>query len=255
MAETIKNFYGASHTGYKRIRNEDRYLIKLLQNDRAILLGVADGMGGEPGGDISAQMVTDILQEYQPSPNPTEKDLADILEKAGKKIQCRAQKEIGLEGMGTTATLALVAHDMAYWSHVGDSRLYLYRDGRLTQITSDHVFIQELIDDGTLSKLDAERHPLRNMLDQCVGCMDMAPDSGRFPLLPGDKLLLCSDGLTRQVLDDKIKEVLENDDARTITELLVEKALEAGGRDNVTVVALVISIGFHGPQNPDSFVF
>lgn len=246
MSNMPKNFYGTSHVGYKRSRNEDRYLIRLLQGGQAILLGVADGMGGEPGGDISAQIVIDILKQYQPPAKTTEKGLADILEKAGKKIRHRAQEKTELEGMGTTATLALVANGMAYWAHVGDSRLYLYRDGELTQITSDHVFIQEFIDDGTLSQYDAERHPLRNMLDQCVGCMDMIPDSGRFPVQPGDKLLLCSDGLTRQVPDDKIKEVLENDNARTVSERLVEKALEAGGTDNVTVVALVTSRAFHG---------
>jgi len=239
MSNMLKNFYGTSHMGYKRNRNEDRYLIKLLQDDRAILLGVADGMGGEPGGDISAQIVMDILQQYQPPAKTTEKGLADILEKAGKKIRRRAQEKTELEGMGTTATLAFVTNGTAYWAHVGDSRLYLYRDGELTQITSDHVFIQELIDDGTLSRSDAERHPLRNMLDQCVGCMDMIPDSGRFAFLPGDKLLLCSDGLTRQVSNDKIKAVLENDNARTVSEQLVKKALEAGGSDNITVVVLI----------------
>jgi protein phosphatase len=136
MSNMLKNFYGTSHMGYKRNRNEDRYLIKLLQGDRAILLGVADGMGGEPGGDISAQIVMDILQQYQPPAKTTEKGLADILEKAGKKIRRRAQEKTELEGMGTTATLSFVTNGTAYWAHVGDSRLYL---GLPEKVTPHHI--------------------------------------------------------------------------------------------------------------------
>jgi protein phosphatase len=239
MSNTQKNFGGTSHTGYKRRRNEDRYLIKSLPNIQAVLLGVADGMGGEPGGDISAQIIVDTLQKYQTSSKTIEQGLTDILEKAGNIIRLRAKEETKLEGMGSTATVALVSDGMVYWSHVGDSRLYLFHKDELKQITTDHTYLQDLIDDGTLSQRDADRHPLRNMLDQCVGCQEMKPDSGHFPVHPGDTILLCSDGLTRQVSNDRIKATLEIDNARTASEQLVNLALEAGGKDNITAVVLI----------------
>jgi protein phosphatase len=242
MSNSLKFFWGTSHTGYKRSRNEDRYLIKPFQHNHAILLGVADGMGGEPGGDISAQILVDALQKYQTPSKTIEQDLTDILEIAGKEIRSKAKEKIELKGMGTTATVALVSNGMAYWAHVGDSRLYLSRNGELKQISTDHTFVQDLIDDGTLSQDDADRHPLRNMLDQCVGCDTMLPDRGKFSVQPGDRLLLCSDGLTRHVSNDKIKETLEIDNARTASEQLVGLALEAGGTDNVTAVVMMYNL-------------
>ncbi|MDA3895385.1 MAG: protein phosphatase 2C domain-containing protein [Desulfobacteraceae bacterium] len=239
MSIALKNVWGTTHTGYQRSRNEDRFLIKPLQENQAILLGVADGMGGEAGGDISAQIVVDNLQKYQTPSETIEQDLTDILDKAGKEIRLRVEKEIKLDGMGTTATVVLVSNGMAYWSHVGDSRLYLSRKREFRQITIDHTFVQDLIEDGTLSQYDADRHPLRNMLDQCVGYTDMIPDSGRFSVQPGDAVLLCSDGLTRQVSDDKIKATLDIGNARKASEKLVKAALKAGGIDNVTAVVLI----------------
>ncbi len=114
------------------------------------------------------------------------------------------------------------------------------------QITTDHTFVQDLIDDGTLSQYQADHHPLRNMLDQCVGCPTIRPDSSSFPVLPGDRILLCSDGLTRQVPVDKIGPVLDMHNARTVSEQLVSLALEAGGKDNVTVVILICGNNFIG---------
>ncbi|MDA3895267.1 MAG: protein phosphatase 2C domain-containing protein [Desulfobacteraceae bacterium] len=239
MSNALKNVWGTTHTGYQRSRNEDRYLIKPLQDSQAILLGVADGMGGEAGGDISAQIVVDTLQKYQNPSGAIEQDLTDILDRAGKEIRLRSEKDIKLYGMGTTATVVLVSNGTAYWSHVGDSRLYLSRKGELKQITIDHTFVQDLIEDGTLSQYDADRHPLRNMLDQCVGYIDMIPDSGRFPVHPGDRMLLCSDGLTRQISGDKIKSTLEIGNAREASEKLASLTLEAGGKDNVTAVVLI----------------
>jgi protein phosphatase len=239
MSNILKFSWGKSHTGYKRSRNEDRYLIKHLQHSHAILLGVADGMGGEPGGDISAQILVDTLQKYQTTSEAIEQDLTDLLKKAGKEIRLKAKDRTEFEGMGTTATVALVSNSMVYWSHVGDSRLYLFQKNKLKQITTDHTFVQDLIDDGTLSQHDADQHPLRNMLDQCVGCEYMIPDHGSFTVQPGDKMLLCSDGLTRHVPDDKIKAILSNSNARKASEQLVSLALEAGGIDNVTAVVMI----------------
>ena len=238
MPKMLKNCWGTSHVGYKRQCNEDRYLIEPLQDNQAILLGVADGVAGEAGGEIAAQIVVDTLQKYQTLSKTIEQDMVDLLDQAGKKIILKGEKDMALEGMGTTATVALITDQTAYWSHVGDSRLSLYRNGVLKQVTTDHTFVQDLIDDGTLTQFEASRHPLRNMLDQCVGCPVMAPDSGSFPVLPGDMILLCSDGLSRQVPEDVIISALKNNKAQKVSEQLVSQALEAGGKDNVTVVVL-----------------
>lgn len=241
MRSIRENIWAQTHTGYKRQRNEDRYLIHSLKRDAGALLAVADGMGGAAGGHIAAQIAVDTLREYQtPGVNPNiERDLANLLEKAGKRIIDRAKAEPSFQDMGTTATAALLTGQEVYWAHVGDSRLYVNRRREMVQITTDHTFIQDLVDDGTLTQADAERHPLRNMLDQCLGCTGLKPDTGRFPFSAGEKLLLCSDGLTRHVSEETMSEILQGDDAREIADRLLRSALDAGGRDNVTVVVVV----------------
>lgn len=238
MPDMLKNCGAATHRGYKRRRNEDRYLIKPFPDNRSMILAVADGIGGEAGGDVSAQIVVDALQKHHFPSEANAQNLTDILVNAGEKIIRRADTEPELEGMGTTATVAFVHNGRVSWSHVGDSRLYLFRDDRLVQITTDHTFVQDLIDDGILSQHDADQHPLRNMLDQCVGCLHLVPDSGSFRLKEEDKLLICSDGLTRQVSENDIKTILQNHSISSIAERLVRLALAAGGKDNVTVVVM-----------------
>ncbi len=157
---------------------------------------------------------------------------------ANDKIRQRAKETPDLEGMGSTATVVVVGKDTAYWSHVGDSRLYHFHPGTLTQISTDHTFVQDLVADGTLSQEEAGRHPLRNVLDQCVGCGNLKADSGRFKIMAGDRLLLCSDGLIKHVSDDSIKTALAEGNARQAVEELLDQALDAGGTDNVTVVVM-----------------
>jgi protein phosphatase len=161
-----------------------------------------------------------------------------ILEHCGERIEQQTTRDGRLEGMGTTATVAIADRKTTYWAHVGDSRMYLFRSGSLKQITTDHTFVRELIEEGSMTEQEAARHPLRNMLDQCVGCGNMSPDSGRLDLLAGDRLLLCSDGLTRHVPDEAIASALQSGTARQAVEALLEQALDGGGKDNVTVVIL-----------------
>lgn len=239
MRYNLENIQGRTHTGYKRQRNEDRYLIQPLENEAGILLAVADGMGGVAGGDIAAQIVVDTLKEYRKPGRDIEHDLARILDRAGRTILKRTDEQPGLKDMGTTATVVLLTKQQAYWVHSGDSRLYVKQKGKIRQITTDHTFVQDLIQDGTLTQKEAERHPLKNVLDQCVGCAELKPDSGRLPFGPGEKLLLCSDGLSRYVSEEAISKALDGKEAGEIADRLVQSALEAGGRDNVTVVVLI----------------
>lgn len=232
--------WGQSHTGYKRISNEDRFLIRRLPDSQAVVIAVADGMGGEAGGEIAAQIFIDAIEQSQIARNATEQDLTRILKRAGRQIIQKAEDKPGLLDMGTTATVALVRDKTAYWSHSGDSRLYRFRTGFLEQISTDHTFVEDLIAEGTLSRQEADRHPLRNMLDQCVGCANLEAESGRFGLISGDRLLLCSDGLTRHLSDRHIQTALEGGTPRQTVAVLIDQALSAGGKDNVTVVIMDI---------------
>jgi protein phosphatase len=164
-----------------------------------------------------------------------------ILEHCGERIEQQTTRDGRLEGMGTTATVAIADRKTTYWAHVGDSRMYLFRSGSLKQITTDHTFVRELIEEGSMTKQEAARHPLRNMLDQCVGCASMRPDSGKLDVQAGDRLLLCSDGLTRHVSDEAIDSVLTRETDGQAVEALLEQALDAGGKDNVTAVILDVS--------------
>ncbi len=238
---------GVSYTGYKREVNQDRYLVRNLPD--GLLVAVADGMGGVKGGETAAQMVIEALDNARLEVYPNQEDLSDLLLRAHGRIQEQAELATDLEGMGTTATVAALHGGAVYWSHVGDSRLYLLRDGHLSRISTDHTFVQDLIDDGTLSLEEASRHPLRNMLDQCVGCSTPTPEKGIFPLLAGDKLLLCTDGLTRHVSEEHIKLSLA-EDPQEAAEELAGKALSAGGKDNVTV--LVLNAGDSWPSGEEA---
>jgi len=234
------HLWAQSHTGHKRKTNQDRFLVRELGDGQGVLLAVADGMGGEAGGDIAAQMVIDDLHTSLIGTGGFEDKLKQILLKANEQVRQQAEKNPELEGMGTTATVVLVSRDTAYWSHVGDSRLYHFYTGTLTQITTDHTFVQDLVADGTLSQEEADRHPLRNVLDQCVGCGSLKAESGQFKIMAGERLLLCSDGLIKHVSDDSIKTALEQGNARQAVEELLDQALNAGGKDNVTVIVMSI---------------
>ncbi|MFO7877184.1 MAG: Stp1/IreP family PP2C-type Ser/Thr phosphatase [Desulfovermiculus sp.] len=232
--------WAQSHTGHKRKTNQDRFLVREEKEGQKVLLAVADGMGGEAGGEIAAQMVIDFLDAVPVGAGEFGHDLSQILTESNEKIRQRAKENPDLEGMGTTTTIVLVSHDTAYWSHVGDSRLYHFQTGSLKQITTDHTFVQDLVADGTLSQEEADRHPMRNVLDQCVGCGSLKVESGRFKVMAGDRLLLCSDGLIKHVSDDSIKTVLAEGNARHAVEELLDQALHAGGKDNVTIVIMDI---------------
>ena len=233
MTSKNKEIWGKSHIGYKRDKNEDRFLIKELPG--IIILVVADGLGGTPGGEIAAQIAIDAFQEYKFSKENLEKDLKRALMKAEKQIH-KVNKNPGLEGMGTTVTAAALYKSKIFWIHVGDSRIYLLQDKGIKQITTDHTFIRELIDDGTLTPAQAETHPLRNVLDQCVGCDEIQPDNGVFHIEKNNRLLLCTDGLTKHLSDLQIESILKANPTQEAAQLLIQAALKTGGTDNVTLI-------------------
>lgn len=226
--------------GPKRKRNEDRSLVRELDGG-GLLAAVADGMGGSAGGDVAAQIAVDTLGVLNLSGDTIEKSLVAAITEAGQAITKHAAKTPKLEGMGTTTTAAVVIGSKAYWAHVGDSRLYHLRGGILRQVSVDHSFLQTFLDDGSMTPEEAAKHPFRHVLDQCVGCSECAPDSGVLELLPGDVLLLATDGLHKVLSDKAIADCLPPElSIEAGVKNLIAAALEGDGTDNVTVVAIRI---------------
>jgi PPM family protein phosphatase len=220
-----------SDIGRLRERNEDSVLL------RDPLFAVADGMGGHRGGNVASALAVEALQEM------TDGKAAELLarvKQANVRVLERGQAQSDLRGMGTTLTAVLADGSKGHLVHIGDSRAYLLRDGQLQQLTRDHTLVQRMVDEGRLSPKEAERHPQRSILTRALGVdMDAEPDPLTFDLHAGDRLLLCTDGLTGMVNEDEIQAILQEEaDPQAACERLVDAANEAGGEDNITVVVL-----------------
>lgn len=227
--------HGQTHVGLVRTENQDRFaILRLVPHN--ILLAIADGMGGEAGGGIAADMLMETVYNDGSASLSTPMGLASLLLSANERIQARAAADKSLQHMGTTGLLVGVSEETASWAHVGDSRLYLLRDGRLSQVTRDHSYLQDLLDSGDVLPEEVHRHPFRHILDQCVGCPACLPQKGSFRLQAGDRLLLCTDGVHDELSDTDLAEALAEGSPEQATGRLIALALEHGGRDNTTVV-------------------
>jgi protein phosphatase len=236
MNKKFISLYGQSHIGIKRRENQDRFLIRVLNSNFAVM-AVADGLGGETSGSLAASTAVDFLDKSLNGNRMDEKDFAGILKKAGDKIISFVEKDENLHGMGTTLTTAGVTQSRAFWAHIGDSRLYHYSDGVLVQISKDHRILQELIDHGDISPQEARNHPLANALEQCIGTPDIHPESGTFAVKEGDYLILTTDGLHEHVHPAIMESVLESSlKLPAMTDILIEEAIASGSRDDLTVV-------------------
>lgn len=220
----------ASDVGRVRSDNQDRELLA------PPIIAVADGMGGHLGGGTAAAMAVDALRAVGQGTEPTA--LLDALTEANRAIARAAADDPDLTGMGTTATAALLEGGILYLVHVGDSRAYLIRDGRIIQVTEDHSVVAEMVRRGTLSADAAENHPARHVITRALGVdADVKIDALRVDLEPGDVVLLCTDGLSGPVGDDDILGAIDGAVVlQDAAESLVHMANEAGGPDNVTVV-------------------
>lgn len=226
--------------GTKKGSNEDRTLIKRYDTG-AFLIAVADGMGGEPAGDLAAQIAIESLEGFnQYSDSPLE-DLIKSIEAAGRVILKEVAQNQRLEGMGTTMTAVFNRENLCHWIHVGDSRLYLVRERMIKQITEDHTPAGILLVEGEITKEEARIHPLRNLLFEGVGCGDFAADSGTFRVTEGDILLLATDGLHNALPEETIAEILRlTHDLKKNLRSLVVAASDAGSEDDVSVVGAQI---------------
>jgi PPM family protein phosphatase len=222
-------------TGRQRHANEDSYFA------RAPLFAVADGMGGAQAGEVASRIAAGAFEQRSQVSNeePAEGQLEEIAQTANRQIHQLAQEDSSRAGMGTTLTSALVRGDEVAFGHVGDSRAYVLRDGKLKRLTKDHSLVEELRRQGRLTEEEAEEHPQRSIITRALGPEpSVNVDTMTFPARDGDVFLICSDGLTTMVSDDEIRQILvESRSLRSAVSKLVEAANRGGGRDNITAVA------------------
>jgi PPM family protein phosphatase len=229
----------ASDRGRIREGNEDSFVAS------GSLAAVADGMGGAQAGEVASATAADELRSLQDGgPWRTDRSAGDALKRAvleaNRRIREMAAGDKSLEGMGTTVTALLSDGDVVHLAHVGDSRAYLLRGGELSQLTEDHTLVQELVKQGKLRPEEAKRHPQGSIITRALGAdADVQVDTATFKIVAGDRLLLCTDGLTAVVDPTTIRNVLlRTRDPQQASERLVAMANEQGGPDNVTVVVL-----------------
>lgn len=208
---------------------------------------VADGMGGHAGGDIASAIVSQSVAHadtvYE-TPEAAATSMIDGLHAANRKLAETVAEHSELAGMGTTFSGIMITEDQVTVAHIGDSRIYLARDGKVSQITVDHTFVQRLVDTGRITAEEALVHPRRSVLMRVLGDVEVAPeiDTETFSTKPGDRWLLCSDGLSGYVPENILEDLLlsKSVDAEEATALLVYETLEHGAPDNVTVVVVDI---------------
>jgi len=261
---------GLSHPGKVRPRNEDhflvmrigRYLEKVITSlppeameartdEVGYVMVVADGMGGHAGGEQASRMaITGLVKLALDRPDwifrMDKAVAADVRQRSKKRVQDlhtlllnQGEQDRDLQGMGTTLTIVRNLGRQLHIVHVGDSRAYLFRDGRLHHLTRDHTYVQLLIDSGQLSKEDAAGFSGRHILVNALGGFneEVEVDLDQIALSSGDRILMCSDGLTDMVDDDTIRQVLvERQESQKACQRLIDLALERGGKDNITVV-------------------
>lgn len=222
-------------TGRVRHSNEDAFGYRA---DRGIFL-VCDGMGGAAGGEVASRMtVQKILERLTSDSVSGAEALHEAIAEANRAVLDCAERDPGLYGMGTTMVALLLHPASALIAHAGDSRCYLFRDGQLTRCTQDHSLVDEQLRLGTMTREEAERSPFRSVITRAVGTQkSVMEDAVEIEARPGDVFLLCTDGLTREVSEEEIADVLRAEaDLDAAAARLVDAANEAGGRDNVTCV-------------------
>ena len=240
-----------SDIGCQRENNEDAFGYWEPEDDREFarkgrLAIVADGMGGYEGGQEASQLAVDTMVSLYRDRNGSnpQATLNEAIHAAHERVREYAFAHPNLRGMGTTCTAVAVVGDALHYVHVGDTRLYLVRERRITQMTRDHSYVGRLVESGVISREEAERHPQRNILTAALGTSaDLITDlPGRPELLRhGDALVVCSDGLWGQVHDNEILQAVDGKSPEVACRELIRLARERGGPDNITVQILHLS--------------
>ena len=247
--------WDATDTGKVRTHNEDYHAAlggKKSPPSVDALLIVADGMGGHAAGEVASRMTIDGILEHLNNPtgeslnlegNAFGAYLGSVLKKVNKDV-FHAGQNPDKRGMGTTCTLAAVRGDQLFLAHIGDSRAYFLRKGELHQVTKDHSWVQDAVDQGVITSEEARIHPNRNVITRAIGLdPQVEVDISAMPLADGDLLLLCSDGLNSMLPDDEIKRLLLENHPQKVCQALIDAANNQGGHDNTTV-----GVGMIGSQ-------
>ena len=237
---------GKTDVGRVRQENQDDYRAGELPGG-AVWALVCDGMGGAKGGREASQGACNVIENFfqeqyaQCGAGQEEPFLKKALLYANRFVFQKAAYEEALAGMGTTAVCALVRSGNVYLCHAGDSRAYLIRDGKLTQLTHDHSYVQELVDCGTITEEEAEHHPQKNIITKALGVdYRLEPEFTAAKLKREDRLLLCTDGLTNMVPVEEMEELLAQGAFYDLPDRLIEAANAHGGSDNITALLLAV---------------
>lgn len=244
VSQTMMTAKAAALTSTGRVRssNEDAFG---YETEHGIYV-VCDGMGGAAGGEIASRIAVDTVLGRMTAQNGTEtagERLHEAIAEANRAVLGRAENDTGLAGMGTTLVALLLKDGPALIAHAGDSRCYLFRKGKLLRETHDHSLVDEQVRLGTMTQEDAERSPFRSVITRAIGTQrSVTEDQLEVEVEKGDVFLLCTDGLTREVNETRIAEILGGeDDLEGKARQLIEAANEAGGRDNVTCLMVEVS--------------
>jgi protein phosphatase len=242
---------GQSDIGCQRENNEDSFGYWEPEDDEQFLRKgrlaiVADGMGGYEGGQEASHLAVETVSSFyrDRNGNDPQQVLNEALQAAHERVRQHGFAHPKLRGMGTTCTAIVVVGHALHYVHVGDTRLYLVRNGQITQITRDHSYVGRLVESGVISREEAEKHPQRNILTAALGTSaDLIMDSPEHPasLQAQDVLVVCSDGLWGQVQDAEILEAVGNNNPEAAGRQLIDLARERGGPDNITLQILRLS--------------
>lgn len=219
--------------GKVRANNQDAPIV----SEKLRLYGVADGMGGHKGGEVASTSARDDLLRELEGKTPSVAALSGAIEEVNRQIYHQQEHDDALTGMGTTLSVLWMSDNFVYIGHVGDSRVYLLRDGEFRQMTLDHSLVEQLVREGVLTEEEAQNHPMRNIITRAIGTdesveVDVVVEERR----KGDLWLACSDGLHGLVDDRKMRDALRQYAPEKAADVLLKAALDAGGRDNVTLV-------------------
>lgn len=219
--------------GKVRANNQDAPIV----SEKLRLYGVADGMGGHKGGEVASTSARDDLLRELEGKTPSVAALSGAIEEVNRQIYHQQEHDDALTGMGTTLSVLWMSDNFVYIGHVGDSRVYLLRDGEFKQMTLDHSLVEQLVREGVLTEEEAQNHPMRNIITRAIGTdesveVDVVVEERR----KGDLWLACSDGLHGMVDDRQMRDALRQYAPEKAADVLLKAALDAGGRDNVTLV-------------------
>lgn len=239
-------FAARTDKGMHRELNEDSFNIISGNGDVPAVFIVADGMGGHNSGEIASKAAVDYISGAilsSPGRLGSDNGIIDemkmLLAETNRNVYEKSLEMPENNGMGTTMTVAAAVGGTMYIGHIGDSRLYLIRDGSMKLLTTDHSYIEEMVRNGSITREEAKSHPRKHMITRALGCTaEVEADIYNCRMEAGDTFLLCTDGLTNMLVEDEIRELASGNAPDTACEALVKRANDDGGEDNITVIVI-----------------